>query len=143
MLKLALGVMFLATQLSGPAGSLPQILQPDYKITLPVKAGQGGEVTVSFGLLKGYAINLDPPITLKLKAVPGVTLRKTDFETPKNDPKSKDEYYVDLPTIKVPVAAEKAGNYEISGKLTYFFCSKADGYCSRQILDVKIPIKAE
>ena len=66
MLKLALGVMFLATQLSGPAGSLPQILQPDYKITLPVKAGQGGEVTVSFGLLKGYAINLDPPITLKL-----------------------------------------------------------------------------
>ena len=143
MLKLALGVMFLATQLSGPAGSLPQILQPDYKITSAVKAGQGGEVTVSFGLLKGYAINFNPPITLKLKAVPGVTLQKTDFETPKIDPKSKDEYYVDLPTIKVPVAAAKAGNYEIPGKLTYFFCSKADGYCSRQILDVKIPIKAE
>jgi hypothetical protein len=143
MLKLALGVMVLVTQLSGPAGSLPQIIQPDYKTTFPVKAGQGGEVTVSFGLLKGYAINFNPPITLKLTPVPGVTLRKTDFETPKKDPKSKDDYYVELPTIKVPVTAAKAGNYEIPGKLTYFFCSKSDGFCSRQVLDVKVPVKAE
>ncbi|HYR87324.1 MAG TPA: protein-disulfide reductase DsbD domain-containing protein [Terriglobia bacterium] len=143
MLKLAVGVMFLVTQLSGPGGSLPQILQPDYKTTSPVRAGQSGEITVSFGLLKGYAINFDPPITLKLTSVPGVTLRKIDFETPKKDPKSKDEYYVDLPAITVPVAAAKAGSYEIPGKLTYFFCSKSDGFCSRQVLDLKIPITVQ
>ena len=33
MLKLALGLMVLVSQLSGPGGGLPQILQPDFKPT--------------------------------------------------------------------------------------------------------------
>ena len=143
MLKIALGVMFLVSQLSGPGGSLPQIIQPDFKTTVPAKPGKKGEVTVSFGLLKGYVINHTPPISLKLTKVPGLTLAKADFSTSSKDPKSKDEYYVDLPTIKVPVTAAKAGKYEIPGKLTYFFCSKADGFCSRQVLDVKIPVDVQ
>ncbi len=143
MLNFALGIMFLAAQLSGPAASLPQIVHPEYKTTVPVQSGKRGEVTVSFGLLKGYAINRTPPMSLKLTPVSGVTLAKESFATDSKDPKSKDEYYVDLPTIKVPVAAAKAGKYEIPGKLTYFFCSKADGFCSRQVLDVKIPVTAE
>ena len=142
MLKLALGVMFLVGQLSGPGGGLPQILHPDFKTSVPSKAGKKGEVTVSFNLLKGYVINRTPPISLKLTAVPGLTLAKSEFTTPATDPKSKDEYYADLPTIKVPVTAAKAGRYEVPGKLTYFFCSKADGFCSRQVLDVKIPVIA-
>ena len=39
--------------------------------------------------------------------------------------------------------AAKAGDYEVPGKLVYFFCSKNDGFCSRQVLDIKIPIKVE
>ena len=143
MLKLALGVMFLANQLSGLGGGLPQILQADFKTAAPLKAGKRGEVTVSFSALKGYAIDRTLPMTLKLTTVPGVTLAKTDLTAPSADPKSKDQYYVDLPTIKVPVSAAKPGKYEVPGKLTYFFCSKADGFCSRQVLDVKMPITAE
>ena len=45
--------------------------------------------------------------------------------------------------MKVPVTAAKAGKYEVPGKLKYFFCSKADGFCSFQVLDVKIPVTAE
>jgi len=140
MSKLILGMMLLVAQLSGPGSSLPQILHPDFKSAVPVKAGQPGELTVSFNLLKGYVINHTPPISLKLTPVAGVDLAKTDFTTPSNDPKSTDEYYVDLPSIKVPVTAAKAGKYDIPAKLTYFFCSKADGFCSRQVLDVKIPV---
>ena len=140
MLKLVLGVLLFAPQLSGPGSVLPQVIQPDFKTPAPMKAGQTGEVTVSFNLLKGYAINHTPPISLKLTAVPGVGLVKTDFSTPSEDPKSKDEYYVDLPSIKVPVSVARAGKYDIPGKLTYFFCSKTDGFCSRQVLDVKIPV---
>ena len=128
MLKLVLGAMFLLTQLSGPEGGLPQILHPDFKPTAPLKAGKRGEVAVSFTALKGYAIDRTLPMTLKLNAVPGVTLAKTE---------------IDLPVIKVPVTAAKAGKYEIPGKLTYFFCSKTDGFCSRQVLDVKMPVAAE
>src|SRR2546422_5259130 len=53
MLKLALGLMVLFSQLSGPGGGLPQILQPDFKATAPIKAGKRGEVTVSLTALKG------------------------------------------------------------------------------------------
>lgn len=143
MLHLALGVLFFAAQLVGSGGDLPQILKPDYKPVASIKAGKKGEVTMSFNLMKGYAINKTPPMTLKLTAVPGVTLDKTDFTTSSEDPKSKDEYYVDLPSIKVPVTAAKAGKYEIPGKLVYFFCSKSDGFCARKVEDVKIPVTAQ
>jgi hypothetical protein len=143
MLKLVFGMMVLLTQLSGPEGGLPQILQPAFKPTTPIKAGRRGEVAVSFTALKGYAIDRTLPMTLKLNAVPGITLAKAEIAASSNDPKAKDQYYVDLPVIKVPVTAAKPGKYEVPGKLTYFFCSKADGFCSRQILDVKMPVAAE
>ena len=139
MSNLVLGLLLVAAQLSGLGAGLPQVIQPDFKSESPIKAGQKGEVTVLFNLLKGYAINHTPPMSLKLTAVSGLDLAKTDFSTPTEDPKSKDEYYVDLPTIKVPVTAAKSGKYFIPGKLTYYFCSKTDGFCSRQVLDVKIP----
>jgi hypothetical protein len=131
-------MLLFLVQLSGPGSSLPQILHPAFKAG-PVRAGQSGELIVSFNLLDGYKINHTPPISLKLTAVSGLNLTKTDFVTPSEDPKSKDEYYADLPLIKVPITAAKTGNYAIPGKLTYFFCSKSDGFCSRQVLDVKIP----
>ena len=140
MLKLALGVMFVASQLSGPGGALPQILKADFKPAAPIIAGKRGDVTVSFSALKGYAIDRMLPFTLKLTAVPGVTLAKADLAASPNDPKAKDQYYVNLPTLKVAVTAVKAGKYEVPGKLKYFFCSKADGFCSFQVLDVKIPV---
>src|SRR5438552_14499247 len=140
MLKLALGVMIAVSQLSGPGGALTQILQADFKPVAPIIAGKRGDVTVSFSALKGYSIDRMLPFTLKLTAVPGVTLAKADLAASPNDPKAKDQYYVNLPTLKVAVTAAKAGKYEVPGKLKYFFCSKADGFCSFQVLDVKIPV---
>jgi len=143
MIKLALGVMFLATQLSGPGSALPQILHPDFKPAAPLKAGKRGEITVSFTATKGYAIDRTLPLTLKLTTVPGVNLAKNDLSASGNDPKAKDQYFVDLPTIRVALTAAKSGMYEVPGKLKYFFCNKADGFCSFQILDVKIPLHVE
>src|SRR2546427_12634812 len=111
MLKLALGLMVLFSQLSGPGGGLPQILQPDFKAAAPIKAGKRGEVTVSFSALKGYSIDRTLPLTLKLTGIPGLALAKTELAASSNDPKAKDQYYVDLPTMKVPVTAAKAGKY--------------------------------
>lgn len=141
MFKLAFGAILVLAQLSGPGASLPQILHPDFKTAAPLKAGKSGEVIVSFTAIKGYAIDRTLPLTLKLTAVPGVTLAKTDLAASGNDPKAKDQYYVDLPTIKVAVSAAKAGKYQIPGKLKYFFCNKADGFCSVQTADVKMPVE--
>ena len=108
-----------------------------------VKAGQKAEITLRFKLVKGFAITTMPPMTLKLQPPAGVKLEKSEFTTPDKDPKSKDEYYVDLPEIKIPATASAAGTYTIPGQLTYFFCSKDEGFCSKQTLDVKVPFKAE
>jgi hypothetical protein len=139
-MKLALGVMLVLAQLSGPGGALPQILQPNFKATAPLQAGKRGEVTASFTVIKGYAVDRTLPFTLKLSPVSGVTLAKTDLAASGTDPKAKDQYYVDLPTIKVLVTVSKAGTYSVPGKLKYFFCNKTDGFCSYQVLDVKIPL---
>jgi hypothetical protein len=140
MLKLAFGVMLVIAQLTGPGGALPQILHPDFKPAAPIQAGKRGEVVVSFTALKGYAIDRTLPLTLKLTPVAGMTLPQMDLAASGNDPKAKDQYYVDLPTMKIGLIAAKSGKYEVPGKLKYFFCNKADGFCSYQILDVKIPV---
>jgi hypothetical protein len=115
----------------------------DAKVVGTVKAGVKTDVPVGFAVRDGFVINRTPPITLRLTETPGVTLGATSFTSSPDDPKSKDEYYVDLPTLKVPVVAAKAGKYEIPGRLTYFFCSKADGFCSRQVFEVKIPLTVQ
>ena len=101
MLNVLLGMILVVGQLSAPGSGLPQVLTPAYKATFA--AGKKGDLTVSFNLMKGYAINKNPPISLKLTAVPGIKLDKMEFTSSPNDPKSTDEYYVDLPTLKVPL----------------------------------------
>jgi hypothetical protein len=108
-----------------------------------MKAGRKADVTVSFNVVNGYKINRDPKVSLAVTPVAGITLEKKAVEASPVDPKSRDEYYVDLPTLKVGVTAAKAGKYELPGKLTYFFCSKKDGFCSKQTVDVKIPLQVE
>jgi len=142
MLTFALGILVSVARLAD-LGSLPQILTPAFKSSAPLHAGRRGEVIVSFTRLRDYRIDRLLPITLKLTPVPGVTLPKTEIKSLSEDPKSKDGYYVDLPTPKIPLTVSKVGTYEIPGKLTYFFCSQKDGFCSRQILDVKVPVIAQ
>ena len=138
-----LGIVFLLSQLvAAPGNELPQVMDIS-KTILPAKAGVKSNISVGFEVKSGFVINRTPPITLRLTDTPGVTLGAMSFTSSPDDPKSKDEYYVDLPKITVPVTAAKAGRYEIPAKLTYFFCSKADGFCSRQVFDVKIPLQVQ
>jgi hypothetical protein len=143
MLKAFLGLMLLAGQLSGPGGGLPQVLHPDFKPASPIKAGKRAEMIVSFIAIKGYVVDRELPFTLKLLETPGVTFEKSEVAASGKDPKSKDNYYVDLPTLKVGMTVAKAGKYEVPGKLKYFFCNKTDGFCATQTVDVKIPVQAE
>jgi hypothetical protein len=118
-------------------------MSASFKPAAVVKAGQKADIAVSFSVIKPYAINRTPQITLKLAEVPGVKLAKAEIAATSVDPKSKDEYFVDLPTIHVVATAEKPGKYEVPGKLTYFFCNKSDGYCAKQTMDVKVPLQVQ
>ena len=143
MLRAALGAIFLLAQLSGLGGGLPQILQTDFKQAGPLKAGARGEVAATFTILSGYAVDRTLPFKLELTPPAGIKLAQTEVKASSNDPKAKDQYFVDLPVLKVAVTAAKPGKYEIPGKLSYFFCSKKDGFCSTQKLDVKMPVTVQ
>ena len=142
LMKAAL-VLLLMGQLVAPEITIPQVMSAKFSTAAPLRAGRKSDVAVSFVLKDGYKINRDPTITLNVTPVAGVKLDSTEIEASSVDTKSKDEYYVDLPILKIGVTAARAGKYEIPGKLTYFFCSKADGFCSKQIVDVKIPLQVE
>ncbi len=142
MANVGFGIIFLLSQLLSLGGGLPQIMVANYSDGA-VDAGSSGEVVVSFGILDGYTINRKPPIELKLQPVDGLTHDAANLVSPPEDPKSTDDYYVDVPSFSVQVEAVAAGDYEIPGELIYFFCSTADGFCSRQIVDVIVPVTAE
>lgn len=142
-MKTALALLLLA-QLVAPKVTIPtQIMSAKFTTAAPVKAGKKADVTVTFNVINGFKINRDPKVSLEIKPVTGVKLEKTKIEASPVDPKAIDEYFVTLPTLKVAATASKAGKYELPGKLTYFYCSKADGFCSKQTVDVKIPLHVE
>ena len=143
MLNLSLGAILVAAQLvSLGGGGLPQIIEPDYS-NVPVGIGRSGEVKLGVKVRDGYLINRRPAMQLELQTIAGIELADSTLESSPEDPKSTNEYYVDVPAFTLRVIPGRAGSFEIPGKLTYFFCSTADGFCSRQVIDVAIPIRAE
>jgi hypothetical protein len=40
-----------------------------------------------------------------------------------------------------PAKATQAGKYSLEAKLTYFYCSEQDKYCSRSVETLAIPIE--
>jgi len=141
-MKSALTMLLLA-QLVAPNIKTTKVMSAKFSTVAPIKAGRKAAVTVSFDVVKGYKINRDPTIKLLVTPVGGVKVEKTSIEASSVDKKSKDEYFVDLPILQLGVTAAKAGKYELPGKLTYFFCSKADGFCAKDTIDVKIPLQVE
>ena len=144
-MQFVLGILLIAQLSLPPRAPIEQVLTANFKPVALVKAGQKADIVVTFTAHKGFVIDRQPQtrLTLKLIEVPGVKLAKTEIVAPTDDPKSKDGYYVDLPSVHVTATAAKAGSYEVPGKLTYFFCNKTDGYCSRQSVDVKIPLHVQ
>ena len=141
-MKTALALLMMA-QLVAPNMTIPQVMSAKFHGRLPIKAGRKANVTVSFNLMKGYKINREPTITLDLTPVAGVTLDAKSIEA------SSDRQEVEGRILRGPSDTErwcdggKGRQVRAPGKLTYFFCSKSDGFCSKQTVDVKIPLQVE
>jgi len=142
-MQFVFGILLMAQLTLPPGAALPQVMTASFKPTAIAKAGQQADIAVTFNVKKPFVINREPQMTLKLAEVPGVVLLKAEIAASPIDPKSKDEYYVNLPTLHVLATAAKPGKYDIPGKLTYFFCNKSDGFCSRQTVDVKVPLQVQ
>ena len=142
-MQFVFGIILMAQLTLPPGMALPQVMSVSFKPVSVAKAGQKADIVVSFSVNKPFGINREPQITLKLAETPGVKIEKMEISASPADPKSKDEYYVDLPTLHVVATAAKPGKYEVPGKLKYYFCNKSDGFCSTQTVDVKVPLQVQ
>ena len=108
MVNFGFGIILLLSQLLTLGGGLPQVMEANYSDDA-IEAGAGGEVIVSFGVLDGYVINRVPAIQLKLQPVEGLTHDAAKLESPSEDPKSTDEYYVDVPAFSCRSGSGRGG----------------------------------
>lgn len=103
-----------------------------------IKEGSKGEIIVSFKPQKGIYINIEPPIEFEIIG-DGVKLKKLEI------PKNKKTKYLDInKPLKQHFIIKKGtptGTYTLNGNLTYFYCSDAEGWCSRHTQPFQFTLK--
>lgn len=146
---LLLGVLTVTVLLGGGAGPKPPEVPAEIVISVsPETVAPGEKVRVSLRLepIKGVKINRYPMIKLQVPAREGlvdeaeVTLGNS---TPPPPEKMNTNYFekVDPLELTLPVAAAAArGTFELEGKLTYYYCMPASGFCAPKRAAVKIPV---
>lgn len=106
-----------------------------------LKPGTAGELLISFKPKRGIHINLDPPLSVKIDSSEFVaSVGKLDTL---RDARTA---YLDVakPVRQLFTLSKKIkpGTVTIRGLLTYFYCSDAEGWCSRfkQPIEVSVPV---
>ncbi|HUL42723.1 MAG TPA: hypothetical protein VLY03_00030 [Bacteroidota bacterium] len=95
-----------------------------------LQPGSSGELLITLKPQEGIHINLQPAIDVKLDSSVAVTaVGKTEI------PRQATANYLDtsIPvkqSFAVPKSAQP-GNIVVRGTITYFYCSDAEGWCSR------------
>jgi len=107
------------------------------------KAGGRGRIVIWLKPKKGIHVNATPPLDLRLeKEGVGSLSGKLEYATAKHDTalyldhwKPVKQSFLISPTLKPGVVALK-------GTFTFFYCSDAEGWCSRlkQPIDLKLTI---
>ena len=93
-----------------------------------VKAGSTADLVMKLQPEKGIHINLEPPLSLVLDSSAMITV-KGKLQIPKAD-KFLDVSKSLKQTITLSSSA-KPGTQIIKGILTYYYCSDAEGWCSK------------
>jgi hypothetical protein len=109
------------------------------------RPGADAHVAVTFAPRdKDIVVNEEPGPRLKLDAAEAVLV---DKQKPAGravyDPENPKYLDVALP-VHVPVAVKPTapkGRHDVKAKLTYFYCSKREGWCRKGTEDVHFPVE--
>ena len=139
---LCIFVLFLLFQhalISGESNKTNDYVKVEFSVKLKVKKqGVSGELLINFKPKEGIHINLDPPVTVKFDSN-SLAVSAGKLET------SKIKEYLDA-SKPVKQRFTLSGNSKtalLKGVLTYFYCSAAEGWCSRfkQPFEINVKIK--
>jgi hypothetical protein len=138
--------MRLALLLSLALAAGPQHFSLTARFEAPAKAGANGSIAVTFvGADPDVHINETPAPRLKLGAEQTVLLDRQPPAPDKIQPYDPDTArYLDLALpVYFPVAIAKGaprGAQTVPGTVTYFYCSKREGWCRKGSTDVAVTV---
>jgi hypothetical protein len=102
-----------------------------------VAAGSSASLLFRLVPKKGIHINLDPPLSLTFDSLPPA-LKLDQIKIPK-----RKEYLDAAQPIVQPLriaAAARPATLKLKGTLTYYYCSDAEGWCSRYRQPVELAL---
>jgi hypothetical protein len=107
------------------------------------KAGSEAVAKITVTPAKGYKVNTEYPIKLKLDTPTGVTLAKSDFaagghDKAKGDADALDEKGLELSVKMTPAAS---GNYTISGKFKFAVCDHDQCLAKQEKIAITVAAK--
>jgi hypothetical protein len=108
-----------------------------------VKAGSEAVAKITVTPGKGYKVNTEYPIKLKLTTTDGVALAKTDFaagghDKAKGDADALDEKGLELSVKMTPSAT---GNYTINGKFKFAVCDHDQCLAKQENIAIAVAAK--
>jgi len=110
-------------------------------------AGGQAEVTLRLTAKSGIRINRYPKIKLVVPAAPAL-VDQAEVSLGNDGPppagQMESNYFDAIDPLRLTLdidAKAKPGPYELQGKLVYYYCVKASGFCAPARVDVKIPVR--
>jgi hypothetical protein len=136
-LGLLLSMPLLLSGQSGPVG----ILQPRYS-QQTVASGVEGKLQIELLVKEGFKVAKRPAPKLQVNPHAQFDVAVGGFT---ESVASKDADYFGgfkpLQLMIVPAKTIPAGRHSLEAKLTYFYCSDIDKYCSRSVEALTIPVE--
>ena len=122
---------------TGPA----RILQPRYS-QQAVASGVEGKLQIELAVKEGFKVAKRPAPKLQINPTTQFDVVVGGFS---ESVASKDaEYFGGFRPLElriVPAKTTQAGKHVLEAKLTYFYCSEQDKYCSRSVEALTIPVE--
>ncbi len=114
----------------------------------PSTVHPGGDAEVTVGLVanKGFKLNRYPKIKVVIPEKEGlVAASETSLgnDAPPPPDMLEKNYFGTIDPLRLKLHVDKAaspGRHEIEGKLSYFYCVAASGYCAPARIPIKIPV---
>lgn len=95
-----------------------------------IKPGGMNSLLVSLKPNEGIHINLTPPISIKFDSSDAFKIDSA-LVLPKNPKNAYLDASKNIEQLFTVSKSAKPGGHEIKGVLTYYFCSDAEGWCSK------------
>ena len=111
-----------------------------------IAPGDEATVTVQITPKEGVKINRYPKIKLQIPGAEGLVAEaKAEIGSAKPPPPDQMDknYYKVVDPIEVTISLDQAataGSHNLEGKLTYFYCVTASGFCAPARVPIQIPI---